>query len=347
MKKSTDVSYLTPLLEATAVDKDKGIYEVTLLAEGLTIDKRRYYPRKTLEAAVPLFEGIRAFADHPTESEMKERPERSIRDLIGAYHEPQLVSSNTGTRIRAKLHTIESAGWVRPILDMACENPKLAGASIHADGTVTPKGHDGADLVESIDVVVSTDIVTEPNAGGKVERMIASNRKGGEEEMEFDELTIEQLREKRPDLLEEVTEDIKKKLKEEQEKADKENKDDEKKDDKDEGDKEKEEAKEQVESLRKKLESEIIGRKIRESEILETIKDDKDREKVREDLVASLEGKDEEGMDKVLESRKAFMKTVGAEVKGNPPKDDGKKEHKIGSILGEAKAAERKLKLAE
>ena len=329
---SQDISFSNPLLEATHVDKEKGIYEVTIIKEGLTSDGRRYYPRETLERAVPLFEGIQAFADHPTKSEMKDRPERSIRDLIGMYEAPTLRAAADGTRLRARLKTLESSKWVRPILDMATENPKMAGTSIHADGKVLPKGKGEADLVESIDAVFSTDVVTKPNAGGRIETILASQREEGGEEMKIEELTLEQLKKDRPDLFESAVRQEKETLEAAHKKALEEAKKEK------EGDKFV--SKEAFESLKESQESLLIEKKITESKILDAVKDKEDQKKVNEFLTASLKGKTEEEQDKIIESQRTFLKGIGAKVQGNGPKEaETKKGYHIGSLLPEAKKA--------
>ncbi len=321
-----------PMLEAKSFDKEKGIYEITLIKEGLTTDKRRYYPRSVLEASVPLFEGTQAYADHPTKTEMKDRPERSIRDLIGVYESVRLDESAGITSIKANLKTMDSKPWVRDLLNMAIESSSLCGASIHADGTVLPKGRDGADLVESIKSVFSTDIVTKPNAGGGVERHIESERdEGGDEEMKIEDLTIEELTKDRPELLESVVKEaLAAKAKEDKVKG---------KDDNF-------VSKDQYEALRVSNEEMVITQKITESKILDAVKDDKDRELAKEDLTESLKGKDKETMDKIIEARKVFLKGIGAKVTGNAAKESqsDEKAYRIGSLLSEAKPAYENIK---
>lgn len=335
---SEDISFSVPILEAAVIDKAKGIYQLTLIKEGLTDDRRREYPASVLQKAVGLFEGSQAFADHPTKSEMKDRPERSMRDLVGIYEGVQVVRDHEGTKLKANLKTLESAAWMRPILDMAIENPTLCGASIHADGCIQPKaGSGGSDLVESIESVFSTDIVTKPNAGGRVERLIASQRDdketlGGERELEFKNITLEELTKERPDLLESVKETFKKEAEDKTKVS---------------IDKTEHEA---LKEAVKKVEELTVQTKIAESKILETVKDKEDKEKIEEDLKAAMLGKTDEDMDKVLESRKLFLKGIGAKIIGNPAKesqrDKGKAYH-IGTLLGEAKGAYAKLVLKE
>jgi len=227
---------------------------------------------------------------------------------------------------------MDSKPWVRDLLNMATESANLCGASIHADGTVIPKGSNGADLVESISSVFSTDIVTRPNAGGKVERLIASERdEGGDEEMKIEDLTIEELTKDRPELLESVVKEaLEAKAKE----------------DKDKGKDDKFVSKDQYEALRISNEEMVISQKITESRILDAVKDEKDHEIAKDDLTESLKGKDNETMDKIIEARKVFLKGIGAKVTGNAAKEsqNDEKTYRIGSLLAEAKPAYESIK---
>ena len=80
--------------------------------------------------------------------------------------------------------------------------------------------------------------------------------------------------------------------------------------------------------------------------MLYAVKDEQDRVIAKEDLTESLKGKDNETMDKIIESRKVFLKGIGVTVKGNAPKDVQVEEntHRIGSLLAEAKPAYESIK---
>jgi len=332
MTESVDLSFTTPILEASILDATKGIYEITLIQDGLTGDKKRYYPAATLVQALPLFEGAQAYADHPTRTEMKERPERSIRDLIGYYESARIDRTGGRTKIKARLNTLESAAWIRPLLNMAVSNRSLCGASIHAGGSIQPKAKDGADLVESIDDVFSTDIVTKPNAGGTIERLIASEREGGEE-MNFSKLTIADIAKERPELIEAMKKDVLEAAEKEAKEAAEKNGE------------QKSDIAESYESLRASHEALIIKMKIAESSILEAIKDAKDVDLVAADLTLSMQGKTEEEMDKFIESHKVFLKGIGAKVINPAKEDQSDTGYNIGSLLPEAKRAYEKLNL--
>ena len=342
-KQRAKLSFNTSILEAKEVDAAKGIYEVTIIKEGFTEDKKRYYPGSTLKAATSLFEGAKAYADHPTKTELKDRPERSIKDLIGDYRNVRCIDEGSGAKIKGELHILESKGWVKDVMNRAVANPSFCGTSIHADGWVNPKAKDGSDLVEAIEVVASADIVTEANAGGRVERLIASKGRenndrheeyaeGGEEELKINELTLEVLQKENPNLFESIKKDFEKQAEDKTKELI----------DKDEL-KSLKESKKDVEKL-------TIKTKIADSKILDVIKKKEDKEKEEANLATEMAGKSAEDMDKVIEGRKAFIKSIGVKVTGNPAKEDQTKDGKayhIGSLLPEAKTAYAKLYLVE
>ncbi|MBU0777779.1 ChaB family protein, partial [Patescibacteria group bacterium] len=69
----------TPLTEATF---DKGKAHIVIIKAGFNADKSRYYPAEVLKRDYGIFEGMKMYADHPTEEEDKARPERSIKDWV-------------------------------------------------------------------------------------------------------------------------------------------------------------------------------------------------------------------------------------------------------------------------
>src|SRR5690348_10270816 len=57
-------------------------WDVTVIKAGDSKNRRRY-PAEVLRRALGLFEGAKVFADHPSRDELRARPERSVRDVIG------------------------------------------------------------------------------------------------------------------------------------------------------------------------------------------------------------------------------------------------------------------------
>jgi len=212
-----DVERLT---EAVVKDGDAGkVFEVTLIRPGWSANGR-YYPREVLVAAAPLYERARVFADHPTAAELRERPERSVRDLVAWIEGVQVAPDGS---LKAELHLLDSArSWLAPILR---ERPDLVGLSHHALGKTRlgqVEGRTGR-IVEAITRVVSVDIVTEPAAGGRIDRLIASDRPDLGEEVEesvnWEELTLEALRQNRPDLVQAIEASVRQAVRQEADEA--------------------------------------------------------------------------------------------------------------------------------
>ena len=193
-------------------------WQVLLIRPG-TSKNRNHYPAETLAKAAPLFESKKAFADHATETEKRARPERSIRDVVGWFDSVRAEAKG----LVARFHILESADWLRTMLLDAYNRgrPDLVGFSIDAEGKVTARQHEGRRVrwVESIERVNSVDVVTEPAAGGELVRLVASHHDSKEEEVDLKELTLDKIKEARPDLLEGLMskEEVEKKLKEAEE----------------------------------------------------------------------------------------------------------------------------------
>lgn len=192
-----------------AEDGAKGsAWDVLLIKAGLS-GNRRYYPASMLESAVPLFEGARAYADHPSKDEMRNRPERSIRDVVGWFESVTWDTNEQG--IRGTFRVLESADWLRATLKSAWDAGKrdLLGFSINAMGTASSRPRaDGSTLIEAIEKVVSTDVVTTPGAGGRLLGVLESER-SSESEMDpelLKKLIAEAMAAQRTEIVTEVRE---------------------------------------------------------------------------------------------------------------------------------------------
>jgi len=164
-----------------AADEAGREWDVLLIQAGLSLNNR-YYPADVLREAVSRFEGRPAFADHQTEYERQARPERSIREKVGVFRNVEFVEMPgpdgqpvAGLKARFKV----AAPWLRETLReaVALNEPDFLGFSIDAIGVVRPKQHDGRTVqwVEAIRRVRSVDVVTDPAAGGRLLRLVASH----------------------------------------------------------------------------------------------------------------------------------------------------------------------------
>lgn len=165
--------------EAVGREFDVMIIEVGLSQNGT------YYPAETLKKAVPLFEGADSFADHITKDEQQNRPERSIRDKVGKFTNPEFGSFKMGGKVRegikARFHVV--APWLREVLKESVEGGinDFLGFSIEGEGRVFLRTVAGqrVQYVDEIHKIRSVDCVTSPAAGGRIMQLVASDRGKG------------------------------------------------------------------------------------------------------------------------------------------------------------------------
>lgn len=184
------------------------VFDVILIEEGLgNLGDRFYYSKEALKSAAPLFEGKKIFADHPSRSEDDDRPERSVRDVIGHFENVTYLEANGRGQLKAKAHVLSSKAfdWARELMHQAVAyagkypDKNFIGLSINAGGdsevlpidriyesTSVPaearikiekaksEGIDTIRLVTKIDHAVSCDLVTEPGAGGRVTSVLTT-----------------------------------------------------------------------------------------------------------------------------------------------------------------------------
>lgn len=130
----------------------------------------RYYPEATLKEAAPRFEGVRAFA-HNSGPHVADPSQRRAQDVVGWFSAPTYDKGvcATFTCIDAPLRTKLKEAWEKGKRD-------LLGFSIDAPGREEPRLVEGrrAAWVSEIQTPYSTDVVTDPAAGGELMRLVAS-----------------------------------------------------------------------------------------------------------------------------------------------------------------------------
>ena len=158
--------------EAPKRDEESGIYTVpvTLIREGKSRNNF-YYPQNWLDGFATMMEGKKAFVNHETTSEIKDRQSRSVDDIAGWYTD---VRREDG-EVKGNLHLVETPR-TEHVIKLAQANPELVGLSINAKGKASRSKIDGESvmLAETCEKVYSTDIVTEAAAGGEITAFVAS-----------------------------------------------------------------------------------------------------------------------------------------------------------------------------
>jgi gas vesicle protein len=168
----------------------------------------RYYTRQFIASMLPLTEGCKSYADHQTEREERERPANSVLKLVGHWSDAKQEPDGSCT---ATFNLSESAAWLRPhLLDAEkLKNEKgivLVGPSINGYGNVRMGEADGrrGKIAESIKHLQSIDIVTEPGAGGTVDKMLEQAKKKEDDTVDWSKVTMDDLMKNRPDMVDEM-----------------------------------------------------------------------------------------------------------------------------------------------
>ncbi|MHB1418470.1 MAG: hypothetical protein ACYCX4_02620 [Bacillota bacterium] len=204
------INSLVRLTEAAQV-LGSGKFRMTVLKTGWNVRRDgslgdKYYTKQYITSMLPLIEGARAYTDHQTEREERERPQNSVLKLVGHWSDAQQEPDGRATAV---FNLSESALWLRPLLVEAekLNNEKgivLVGPSINGYGTVRMGEAEGrrGKIVESAKLLNSIDIVTEPGAGGTVDKLLEDAKPNKEDDpVDWTKVTLEELKANRPDLV--------------------------------------------------------------------------------------------------------------------------------------------------
>lgn len=191
--KRTILADFMNLAEATV--NSKGVATIVVIRPGFNSSKDRYYPVEVLARDYGIFEGMKMYADHPTAEEDKQRPERSIKDWVATLNKVRVDGKG---QIIGEATIVEP--WMQQKLAALRDKGMLQemGISINAVGTATRAEIEGVktNVIEKLVRGRSVDFVTEAGAGGTVQMYEA-----GGTENDIDIISLEVLRERRPDLV--------------------------------------------------------------------------------------------------------------------------------------------------
>jgi hypothetical protein len=172
-KPTTLVETVTVTAEAAAAAKDTGRMTVQLISPGW--GSSGYYSADVLaEAAtnVVIPAGTHMYADHPTPTEAKERPVRSIKDLMSVTVEDARVATQAdidewGADAGALVTDVQVSPLYQPLVEQfkGAIGVSIRGAGNTAAGTA--EGKNGT-IIESLEFCTSVDWVTRAGRGGRV-----------------------------------------------------------------------------------------------------------------------------------------------------------------------------------
>lgn len=176
------VAFHVRLREATLTKSEDGVYEATVISEGPgNPEDDNYYTSAALREAVNagLFEGLRAYANHPSATEVQDRPERDVKQLVGHFKEARFIDGSPA-EVRAKFVPIRGSGyeWVTSLVEAAIQSlpgKPLIGISIDGYG-YTPDtqtiGGRTYSMVREFVQLGSADLVTQTATGGRFHRRL-------------------------------------------------------------------------------------------------------------------------------------------------------------------------------
>lgn len=153
-----------PLLESAF--KPDGTFPVRIIAEGW--GSSGFYSKKVLKDAAGLYKsGTKMFINHPTRSELKERPERDLNQLAAYFTEDAATWKDDGVYGPGLYQTAKA---LPNFADFLREAAPAIGVSHFVLGKtrIGEAGGKTGPIVESIDVVLSADFVTQPGAKGSI-----------------------------------------------------------------------------------------------------------------------------------------------------------------------------------
>lgn len=193
-------TFLVSLQESNIDEEKLIISNVKML--GSKSANGRDYPESTQKDALPLFEGSKAYLNHPMKKDMEEP--RRVQDMIGEYKNVHI----TNGEMYGDLHLLDKPLVHEEVMPVAQKDKShLVGNSIVARAQMS-KQKDGRMLVEKILAARSVDLVAEPatTKGLYESQQITESLNATETEethMDYKDLTLESLKKERPELLKE------------------------------------------------------------------------------------------------------------------------------------------------
>ncbi len=195
-------------LSEAVLDLNNRSVRQRVIAVGESANKRRYGADVLIKAA-PLFEGVQTYANHPSPRELKERPERDVRNLTGWLSGVTFEEGSVyATRHFSKTQAGEDAWAIVQDIIEGRAPATLIGGSINALGTGHEELVEGRKVVvvDSIDYVDSVDDVTRPAAGGAFMPLVAGDSDAMLSAL-FASLDYEEWLQTRPDFTERLRRD--------------------------------------------------------------------------------------------------------------------------------------------
>ncbi len=185
---------------------------VRLIKPGFTVNGRRNYRQEALDAAVSLYDGVPCYVDHQMTEGNKPSGARSLHDKVGWISDSYRGIDGA---VYGRLNVLESSGqnWFPQMLRECQQRGALHMVQLSQEAEVAYKlakeGNRSYEDVLKIIGVHSVDAVSAANAGGAFVSQVQEELKLEEElnNMDIKEMSLDELKELRPDLFKSVSED--------------------------------------------------------------------------------------------------------------------------------------------
>jgi hypothetical protein len=159
----------TAFLESSAtIDAENGVIRHAKL-RGMESKNNRRYTREATDKSVALYDGSKVYVNHPRRSDSGE--DRSFESLAGVVQNPKAESGG----IYGDVHLLKESPHYRQIVEAAQRFPKSIGFSHVADGDSRMEG--STEVIESINSVLSVDLVTDPATTNGIFESVRRNGK--------------------------------------------------------------------------------------------------------------------------------------------------------------------------
>ena len=152
-----------------SIDAEGRAWEVEITKSGVCQSKRLEWPPEVLARDAQVFEGVPSYVDHLSLEEMKQGKGRSIQDLIGWIRQPRM---GTGALL-GTLHLLEPEKWASKLRAIQAAPEGIGGMSLDVFYRAEPKAGLVFGRVTQIVKALSVDLVSQPDAGGRILRAVA------------------------------------------------------------------------------------------------------------------------------------------------------------------------------
>ncbi len=185
--------------------RDDGTADIKIIDAGW--GSSGHYSKEVLQRDAPTAwpTGLHMYLDHPTLEEEKQRPERSVRDLAAVTIAPAAWNEAgwDGPGVYAPAKVFEP---YQPFISEYAPHIGVSHRSIGKAVKGEAEGRKGP-IIERIVAGKSADFVTKPGRGGKIRELFEAF--GEESWIDWNDLTLETLKRRRPDLIEGMRDDMK------------------------------------------------------------------------------------------------------------------------------------------